>query len=359
MINLFSIRPRGFNIGNDVIYVGLNHFIRQTFKENFNIISFPATSKYESHKKSGLSSQTIYDINQFGHGVIIGGGNLYENGELEIDPIALRALEKPMMLFSLARGKIYNRRLELVDRTDVMTDDKIILLNKKATVSLSRDIATHEYINTLGENNILGGCPTLFINEIPQHIVPLLNSDKTDALISVRNPALMSIPVSFQYKIREDIINLISLLNKQGYKNIKILCHDHRDIPFADSLNVDYLYTEDVYTFLSYLRNTRLNLTYRLHSFIPCLAFDVPTINISYDQRSISLIETLKISEWNVNMMTNDVIAEVKNRLDNLPQLTEIKKELRKNVWPALKESMLSGCTKFANGVKSQVYGKY
>jgi len=168
----------------------------------------------------------------------------------------------------------------------------------------------------------------------------------------------MSIPVSFQYKLREDIINLISLLKKSGYKNVKILCHDHRDIPFADSLNIEYLYTEDVYTFLSYLRNTRLNLTYRLHSFIPCLAFDIPTINISYDQRSISLIETIKMSSWNINMMTENVITEVKNRLDNLAQLAEMKNELRKTVWPELKEKMLSGCEQFAEAVKDQIYGK-
>ena len=85
MINLFSIRPKGFNIGNDVIYLGVNHFIRQAFKENYNVISLPATGKYESQRKSGLSSQTVYEINQFGHGVVVGGGNLYENGELEIN----------------------------------------------------------------------------------------------------------------------------------------------------------------------------------------------------------------------------------------------------------------------------------
>ena len=43
MINIFSIRPKGFNIGNDVIYLGLNHFIRMAFKNNFNVISIPAT----------------------------------------------------------------------------------------------------------------------------------------------------------------------------------------------------------------------------------------------------------------------------------------------------------------------------
>jgi len=125
MINLYSIRPKGFNIGNDVIYLGINHFIRGAFKENFNVISLPATSKYESHKKAGLSSQTIYEVNRFGHGLIVGGGNLYENGELEVDAVALKALERPMMVFSVSRGKVYNEKLELVDRTDVMTDQKI------------------------------------------------------------------------------------------------------------------------------------------------------------------------------------------------------------------------------------------
>jgi polysaccharide pyruvyl transferase WcaK-like protein len=343
------MRPKGFNIGNDVIYLALNHFIRQAFKANFNVISLPATSKYESNKKAGLTPQTIYEINQFGDGLVIGGGNLYENGELEINPVALKALEKPMMIFSVSRGKIYNKKLKLVDRTDVMTDEKIALLNKKAHISLSRDGATHEYIKSLGVENNLGGCPTLFMNEIPQHLVPVLNSDKTDALISIRNPYLMSVPVSYQYKMREDMISIIKLLKRKGYDNVKILCHDHRDIPFADSFNVDYLYTDDVYTFLTYLRNTKINITYRLHAFVPCLSFDIPSINISYDQRSISMLETLQISEWNINMFEDNIIKEIENRIDNLGQLASIKDKLRNTTWKNLKNAMLNGCNDFAD----------
>ena len=258
MINIYSIRPKGFNIGNDVIYLGVNHFLRLAFKENFNVISLPATSKYESHKKAGLSAQTIYEVNQFGSGLVVGGGNLYENGELEVNPTALKALEKPMMVFSVSRGKIYNQNLELVDRTDVMTDANMKLINDKADISLSRDKATTKHITDLGSQNQLGGCPTLFINEIPQHLVPLSESDRTDALISIRTPTLMSIPVSYQYNLREQMLEMIEVLTQKGYKNIKILCHDHRDIPFAASFKeVDYLYTEDIYTYLTYLKNTK------------------------------------------------------------------------------------------------------
>ncbi len=351
MINLFSIRPKGFNIGNDVIYLGVNHFIRMAFQKNYNVISLPATGKYESQKKAGLSSQTIYEINQFGDGVIIGGGNLYENGELEVNPIALKALEKPMMIFSVSRGKIYNNKLELVDRTDVMTDDKMLLLNKRANVSLSRDQATHDHIRNLGANTVVGGCPTLFINEIPQHLVPLLDADKTDALISIRTPTLMSIPVAKQYEMREQLLQLIELLKNKGYSNVKFLCHDHRDIPFAASFKeMEYVYTEDVYTYLTYLRNTRLNLTYRLHSFIPCISYNVPTIKISYDQRAISMLHTLGMDEWNINLLKDDVVQEVKHRIENMNDLNTLKVKCNDR-WQQLRSTMLEGCTTFANEV--------
>ena len=76
MINLFCIRPHGFNVGNDVIFLGLQHFLREAFGSVVNLISIPATGRYESQAKAGLTAKTIYEINQYGHGVIVGGGNV-------------------------------------------------------------------------------------------------------------------------------------------------------------------------------------------------------------------------------------------------------------------------------------------
>jgi polysaccharide pyruvyl transferase WcaK-like protein len=350
MINLYCIRPKGFNIGNDVIHLALMHFLRASFKEKVNIISLPATSKYESQKKAGLTSQTVYEINQFGHGVIIGGGNLYENNELEINPTALKALEVPLMPFSISRGRIYNNKLELVDRTDVMTDEKIIMLNKKADISLSRDIATTDYINSLGVKNKLGGCPTLFLNEIPQHMVPISDADKTDALISVRTPTLMSVPTEYQYSIKDHVLGIIDILKKEGYQNIKLLCHDHRDIPFAASFKgLEYLYTDEVYTYLTYLKNTKLNVTYRLHSFLPALSFNVPAIKISYDQRALSMLETVGMDEWNINLLKEDSVAAVKNRVQNLHKLEELKEKNRDGLWKELRENIVVNFKEFAD----------
>ncbi|MFZ6011476.1 MAG: hypothetical protein ACOYXT_14095, partial [Bacteroidota bacterium] len=128
------------------------------------------------------------------------------------------------------------------------------------------------------------------------------------------------------------------------------------DIPFAASFSeVDYLYTEDVYTYLTYLRNTRLNITYRLHSFLPCLAYDTPAIKISYDQRALSMLETLGLQEWNINMLTQNVIDEIAHRLDNLGDLKAAKDKLKKNVWMDIKNTLTQHTERFAELVKGSM----
>lgn len=352
MINLYSIRPKGFNIGNEAIFIGVQHFMRQAFNESFNIITLPATTKYEGQRKGGFSAQTVYEMNRNGDGVIVGGGNLYENNELDIDPIAIKALNKPLMVCSVSRGKIYDDSIVLVDRTNVMPDSKIELLHSKTDISLSRDIATTNHIKNLGCETTLGGCPTLFMNEIPQHLVPLLGNEKTDALISIRTPSLMSIPIRKQYETRDQILEMIKLLKSKGYKNIKFLCHDHRDIEFANSIpEIDYYFTDDIYTYLTYLRNTRLCLTFRLHSFLPCLAFNVPTIKISYDERALSMLDTVNMSDWNIDYLKDDVLKEIEKRIDNLDDLKRISENNREGKWAELKTTLHENFVNFADMV--------
>ena len=169
MINIFCIRPKGFNIGNDIIFLALRHFIYKSFRQVVNLISLPAVSRYESQAKAGLTARIIHEINQYGHGVIVGGGNLYENGELDVDTNALLQLEPPMMLFSLSSGRIYNRVDNLVHRTDAMPPAVIAALNTKASFSMTRDNRTLEYLKNLGcKNAVCGGCPTIHLNHMLQ-----------------------------------------------------------------------------------------------------------------------------------------------------------------------------------------------
>jgi hypothetical protein len=353
MITLFSIRPKGFNIGNDAIFLGLEYFLYQAFGEIVNIISLPATSKYETNLLAGLKPKTVHEINQFGDGVIIGGGNLYENGELDVNPTALEALEVPMMLFSLSSGRIYNRRGELVKRTDAMPESTITALHKKAFCSLARDKNTYEYLKSLGCSNVkLGGCPTVFLDRQTNRLPPLSSKNKGTVFVSVRNPSLMNIPLYKQARIYEDITGIIALLRSKGHQDVKLLCHDYRDIAFAASFrDIEYVYPGDVYSYLALLKHCALNVTYRLHSFLPCLSYNVPTVKISYDERATSLIETLGYGEWNINLMEEKSLIEALGaRLQGLGSL-EAKRAKAKPQWTALEETMTAAMADFAGAV--------
>lgn len=351
MLTIFNIRPKGFNVGNDAIAIGLRRYLYQAFNSIVNIVTIPATSRYESSNYAGLTPKVIYDINQYGDGVIIGGGNLYENGELDISTDALESLAPPLMLFSLSRGRVYDKNRNMVRRTDTMPDRVLRTLHDKACISLARDISTTEYLKKIGCERVeLGGCPTIFLNQITSQLPILPNGDQ-GALISVRQPQLMSVPPVDQARVHSDIRRIITLLRERGYSRVRILCHDHRDISFATSFpEVDFVYTEDIYDYLALLRSCRLNIAYRLHACLPCISFGVPTIKISYDERAVSLMNTIGCDSININMMmTPNIVAEVEKHLDKLnPEALKVKVA---SVWSDLDVAMSNAFKYFSEEV--------
>lgn len=358
-MNIFCIRPKGFNVGNDAIYLGLQASLEQAFGCFVNLITLPATSKYESQARGGLTSKTIHEINQYGHGVIVGGGNLYENGELDLNTESLRRLEPPMMLFSLSRGRIYNQRDILVDRTDVMPDPLIKALNQKATYSLARDEATYDYLKSLGlEKTLLGGCPTIYLDRIENRLPDVSPADRNCTLVSVRHPSLMNISLQRQMQVQNDVWGIIDLLKKNGHDDIRLLCHDHRDIPFAASFgNMPYVYISDPYAYLALLKHSRLNVTYRVHSALPCMAFGTPFIKLSYDERAISLMKTVGFEDWNIDIVkTPNVVDSVRNRLSNFDALHMARAQAVPK-WERLREVQDSAMKKFATDVRNYAVG--
>lgn len=353
MTNLFCIRPHGFNVGNDVIFLGLQHFLREAFGSVVNLISLPATARYESQAKAGLTAKTIYEINQYGHGVIVGGGNLYENGELDVHLDALASLEVPLMLFSLSRGRVYNRRHQLVPRTDAMPDRILQALHRQAAFSLARDQATLAYLHGIGcDQARLGGCPTVFLDAMAHRLPSLAECDRNTALVSVRNPALMSIPLDKQAQVSSDVLHIVAFLRREGFADVRLLCHDHRDLAFAASLpGIPYVYTGDVFTYLALLQSCALNVSYRLHSVLPCLAFGTPAIKISYDERALSTLDTLGFGAWNIDMIqTRDVVGKVRERYRHLRDFRSLRSEVRPR-WNGLADTLAHTFRDFAAAV--------
>ena len=316
MKNIYVVRPVGFNVGNNVINVGLSNLLGRVFHTPVNFVSVDATSKYGAKNLYGLNSQSVHEMNMYADGVIVGGGNLLENGELDIDPAALRALRPPMIMTGVSWGRIYNINGQLVNRTDSISRQSASALAARCDWMLARDDSTQSFLQDHTDRKVsLGGCPSLFLKS------PASSQTKNRAVVCVRNPTLMSVPVGLQSRIPQAVETLIDHASKI-YDEVEVLCHDHRDIPFASALrNTSYRYFENPRDFLRYLKHSAAVLTYRLHGFLPAMVFGVPAANFSYDERAVAALRTLNLGGWDVNIVTDPSAGE--NALDRLARLSD------------------------------------
>ncbi len=353
MTTIFCVRPTGFNIGNDTIFVGLRHLLRGAFGEAVNLVHVPAVRGEAGSSLYGLLPASVHQMNQYGHGVVVGGGNLYENGGLEVNTQALAALRLPLMLCGLSHGRIYDQRHRLLPRTDAMANSTTVALNAAASISLVRDDATLSYVQALGIDTAkLAACPSLLLGELPS--TPGASSIPAGGtLLSIRSPRLMSIPPRDEARVHGVVRRLLDELHRLGRGPVRLLCHDIRDLEFAASFDgVDYILPDDVQAYLQALREAQLVVSFRLHAFVPCVAFGTPAINISYDERSVSLVRTLGFDTWDVNVVTSaDPAGEVLERCARLDDYAALRTAQRPT-WDAFTSVMRESAAAFAEDVR-------
>lgn len=355
--SVFCVRPSRPNVGNELIYLATRHMLSEAFGGEVNLISVPAR-RMDDAALTGLTASTVHEMNQYGDGVVVGGGNLYENFDIDLDVHALDKLGPPLMLFSLSRGRILDRSGELVDRTDVMPDSVIRDLHRNALVSIARDEATHAHLERLGVRSTLGGCPTLLVGTLDLPLSPPPPSVVGSALVAIRHPRLMNIPLAAQSKVHVAIQQIIELLRRRGHR-VHLVCNDARDLTFASSFDqVDLLYPGDALAHVALLRAAAVVVTFRLHSFLPCVSFGTPAVNISYDERSESLVRTVGLGEWDVPFGSgSDVASRVDDRLDHLADLEALRRSLAGR-WGTLGGVLRDACTEFAAAVRSYSVGQ-
>lgn len=354
MINLFAVRPQRFNVGNEAIHVATRQLLREVFDVPVNVVPVPAVESAESGSVAGLTPSTLHEMNLYGHGVILGGGNLYENGQLDVDLHGLARLRPPLLLFSLSWGRIYDHRHRLVPRTDAMPDDVIASLNAIAGASLARDDATLSHLRSLGIHAArLGGCPTMLVNELlPSTEVGDLTSESA-TLVAIRHPQQMSVPLPEQARLYDDVRALVAMLRAEGFGPVRLLCNDRRDMAFAASFgDIEYVLPDDVFSYLELLRRARLVVSFRLHAFVPCISFGTPAINISYDERSLSLVRTLGLSPWDIDFVQEpDLVGVVRDRCRRLDDLELLRKAVAPT-WEELGGTMRATIASFAADVR-------
>jgi polysaccharide pyruvyl transferase WcaK-like protein len=166
----------------------------------------------------------------------------------------------------------------------------------------------------------------------------------------------MNIPPSLQASVYADIPAIVAFFRSEGFRDIKLLCHDHRDITFAITFRgLDYVYTEDALSYLSMLRCCAINISYRLHASLPCMSFGTPTIQINYDERATSLMETLGLGTWGINMCNEtNLIDAVRERYRRLSELKSLVTSARKK-WDGLYNTIMQAFKGFASIVHEEV----
>lgn len=360
MITLFNVRPKGHNIGNDAISVALRNQLYHSFGRMVNIIDLPATSLYESHSKAGLSSKTVYEINRVADGVIVGGGNLYENNEIDFNETALKSLQVPLMLFSNSIGKVYDRSGQLVSRTDVIPDNKLATLHKYSDISLVRDNATLNHLKDIGVKDAsFGACPTIFLGKYNDYSNLLPENDFVGTLISIRTPSLINLPQKYQIALTEELAKTISYLKNNGHKRIRILCNDSRDCEYAsyfrDIAQVDFVYTSNVFDYFALLSNAELVISFRLHASLPSMSFGTPVINVSYDQRAEQLFDDLGLGDWDIKYVKVDSLSkEIANRYERIDELKTVLENV-KPIWNNIFEVQNKAFDKFHELVRNNM----
>lgn len=309
MRTIFCVRPNTRNIGNDIINKATSGLLYASFGTETGLVNIPALA---GPQFGGFTSRQVYDMNRFADGIVVGGGNLFENGQLTVELQALAALRVPLMLIGLSHGRIYDRNGDLAERTDSMPPDAIRLLVSKSCVAMVRDHATQTKLQELCKTEIeIGGCPTLFFKRNTPG-----GSHDGKVIVSVRHPGRMSVPPIVQWRVVDDLRRLLAALKQAFGSTIVLACHDYADIEFASGFpEVPLIYYDDVERYVQALRRCRLNVTYRLHAFLPCLAFGTPTIHLSYDERGRDMLATAGMGTWDIDILREpDVVGAVMTR---------------------------------------------
>lgn len=319
-MNLYFVHPATANIGNELIEYATMELLYEVFGAETNVVNVPALKNPEL---GGLVKRQIYDMNRLADAVVVGGGNLFENGQLSYDAQAVSALRPPMILLAISHGRIAAADGRLHDRTDSLASDAICHLVRRSVAAVVRDNTTQMILRGMGVDAEVGGCPTLFLPPNPDGQDP-----GRDVLISIRHPLRMSVPPELQWRIAEDLRRLIATLRAELGRPIRLACHDYTDLEFAAGFpDATPLYFGDARRCMQALRNCFLHVSYRLHGFLPCLAFGTHSIHLSYDERGHSMLETAGMAEWDIDLIRErDCISAVMDRVRSYDRYRTIRK---------------------------------
>jgi polysaccharide pyruvyl transferase WcaK-like protein len=125
-----------------------------------------------------------------------------------------------------------------------------------------------------------------------------------------------------------------------------VLCNDQRDIEYAMSFGRQTLYTSDVYEYFRILDGVSEAISFRVHTSLPLWSLGRPALNLSYDERSESLIDTLDMGRFDLNLIEEheSILEKIESRLESFPD--RIEAPVR---WQQLRDTQEAGIRRFLN----------
>lgn len=309
-MKVIHICPSTQNKGDDFVAIGIKKLFYELIP-NIDYRQIAANSKidFNNFRIGGITKNTI-DLLNSSDLIVVGGSNLYETMQIEIEVDSLDKLIKPVILIGIGTG--WDFKSPRPPQFSTENEYVIKKLHDKAIGSSVRDKMTKRVLENIGIDNVtVTGCPAALI-----YNQPLKKAEDQNIYISCL-PYRMFEPQSFDprinlwrasYKRKRAITNsYFKLLKLLDFHKIpfKIFVTDFRDIPIAQKNNHDkeVIVSSEPQELLMRLNEATTVIGYRLHSCIPSVGMGIPIVPIIADGRSMAFVETFELSELSVNPM--------------------------------------------------------
>lgn len=317
---IFVLHPPREDIAVDAALRVLHRRVREAFGPWVNLSSMPVGD--ETLGRGGFTSRTVYEMNLFGHGVILLGQTRPEHpDDLDIDEQALVELELPLFVWGVPPGQ--------ASRLLVSANEVVMGQGPKGSPPhlLSHSSMSAEY------------------ESYPER----------PALVSLRDARTMDLPPKRRSAFPHELGSILRALRSDMPNEVLLMCHDQDDRRLASALtDVDYFYPLDAREWHERLTRAALNVTFRVESALTCAAIGVPFVHFAGTDAALKVMATAGLDDWSVDWRTvKDPAAALRERMGRLDDL-ETMRLMAMPDWAAADRRVSDALKRFAKQVQAR-----
>lgn len=317
---IFCLHPPRSDIAVDAALRVLHRRVREAFGPWVNLTGMPVGD--ESLGRGGFTARTVYEMNLFGHGVILMGQTRPEHAdELDIEDQALVELELPLLVWGVPPGE----------------SSRLL-------------VCAAEVLMTQGRK----GCPPHLLSHSSLS-AEYESYPERPTLVSLRDARTMDLPPKRRASFAGEVGSIIRALRSDGDQEVLLMCHDADDRMLAASLtDIDHFYPSDAREWHERLTRASLNVTFRVESALTCAAIGVPFVHFAGTDEALTAMATAGLDQWSVDWRTvTDPAAAVRERIGRMHEL-EMMRLMSMPDWAAADRRVSDSMKRFAKLVQAR-----